>query len=44
MKSPRSPIVIAGSFEILKIETAMAEPSRQKMSETVVEVGSPHEL
>ena len=33
-----------GSFAILYVETAMAEPSRQKISDTVVEVGSPSEL
>ena len=44
MNSPRSPIESASLPAILKVETAIAAPSRQKMSVTVVEVGSPHEL
>ena len=44
MNSPRLPIERASLPAILKVETAIAAPSRQKMSDTVVEVGSPHEL
>ena len=44
MNDPSEEIESAASPEILKIETAMADPSRQKISETVVEVGSPSEL
>ena len=44
MYCPREVTPCAGSFEILNIETAIADPSRQNISETVVEVGRPQEL
>ena len=44
IKVPSDEKPIAGSLEILKIETAMAEPSKQKINDTVVEVGRPSEL
>ena len=44
MYSPSIENVICSSVAILKSDTATAEPSKQKMSDTVVDVGRPSEL
>ena len=42
--SPKLANVISGLLAILKTETAIAEPNKQKISDTVVDVGRPHVL
>ena len=44
IKLPRSVNANASVPEILKIETAIAEPNKQKIRATVVEVGRPQVL
>ena len=44
MYSPSMSSVSASSVAILNVATATAEPNRQNISDTVVDVGSPSEL